>query len=191
MPEGKCGTIDYLMDDFEFFRQKFGEDGEKKWLKQEKIRLYKITTRVEEFIDKVNSFAKEGKEDAAFLTILKEVVGKVVGSEEQAVLVRAIRERQPTAMQSLKNATYEALGMVEPEFTKEQIAVITGEQPEEEKKAEEEEEKKEEEKEVFKEDGFGTRYRSVQLEGNDVDFMLLSENGSLHDENFGLIAEQE
>ena len=93
-------------------------------------------------------------------------------------------------MQSLKNATYEALGMVEPEFTKEQIAVITGEQPEEEKKAEEEEEKKEEEKEVFKEDGFGTRYRSVQLEGNDVDFMLLSEVGSLHDENFGLIAEQ-
>ena len=83
--------------------------------------------------------------------------------------------------------------MVEPDLTKEQIAVITGEQsePEEEKKAEEEEKKEEEEKEVFLEDGFGTRYRSVQLEGNDVDYMLLSENGDLHDMNFGLIANSE
>jgi hypothetical protein len=30
-------------------------------------------------------------------------------------------------MQAIKNANYESLGMIEPEITKEQIAVITGE----------------------------------------------------------------
>jgi hypothetical protein len=93
VPEGKRGTIDYLMDDFEFFRLKFGEDGEKKWLKEEKVRLYKIATRVEEFVDRVNNFAKEGREDAALLAILSEVVGKALGSVEQPAMVQAIRER--------------------------------------------------------------------------------------------------
>ena len=115
------------MDDFEFFRLKFGEDGEKKWLKEEKVRIHKITTKVEEFIDRVNSFAKEGKEDAALVAVLKEVVSKEVGSEDPMIIVKAIRERQPTVMQAIKNANYESLGMIEPEITKEQIAVITGE----------------------------------------------------------------
>ena len=127
VPEGKRGAIDYLMDDFEFFRLKFGEDGEKKWLKEEKVRIHKITTKVEEFIDRVNSFAKEGKEDAALVAVLKEVVSKEVGSEDPIIIVKAIRERQPTVMQAIKDANYESLGMIEPEITKEQIAVITGE----------------------------------------------------------------
>ena len=51
-------------------------------------------------------------------------------------------------------------------------------EPEEEKKGEEEN-KEEEEKEIFDVDDFGIRYRKVQLVGNDVDFMLLSEKGDL------------
>ena len=193
--EGKRGTIDYLMDDFEYFRQKHGEDGEKKWLKEEKVRLYKINSKLDEFIDKMNTFVRSNAEDNALSTTLKEVVGKALGSDDQEFIVRAMRERNILAIQSIKNASYEDLGLVEPELTKEQIAVITGEQdePEEEKQSEQEENKQEEQKEVFLEDGFGTRYRTVQLEGNDVDFMLLSENGSLHtnDGTFSLIATAE
>ena len=87
VPEGKRGTIDYLMDDFEFFRLKFGDDGEKKWLKEEKVRIHKITTKVEEFIDRVNCYAKEGKEDAALVAVLKEVVSKELGSEDPMIIV--------------------------------------------------------------------------------------------------------
>ena len=193
--EGKRGTIDYLMDDFEYFRQNYGEDGEKKWLKEEKVRLYKINSKLDEFIDKMNTFVRSNAEDNELSTTLKEVVGKALGSDDQEFIVRAMRERNILAIQSIKNASYEDLGLVEPELTKEQIAVITGEQdePEEEKQSEQEENKQEEQKEVFLEDGFGTRYRTVQLEGNDVDFMLLSENGSLHtnDGTFSLIATAE
>ena len=128
--EGKRGTIDYLMDDFEYFRQNYGEDGEKKWLKEEKVRLYKINSKLDEFIDKMNTFVRSNAEDNALSTTLKEVVGKVLGSDDQEFIVQAMRERNILAIQSIKNASYEDLGLVEPELTKEQIAVITGEQDE-------------------------------------------------------------
>ena len=96
--EGKRGTIDYLMDDFEYFRQKHGEDGEKKWLKEEKVRLYKINSKLDEFIDKMNTFVRSNAEDNALSTTLKEVVGKALGSDDQEFIVRAMRERNILAI---------------------------------------------------------------------------------------------
>ena len=48
--EGTRGTMSCLMDDYIFFKQNFGEDGEDEWTKNEKIRIHKEEIKVDDFV---------------------------------------------------------------------------------------------------------------------------------------------
>ena len=65
------------------------------------VRIRRIAIKGHDFIDRVNCYAKEDKEDAEFITILKKVFSKEVGTEDLMTIIKSIRERKPNVMRAI------------------------------------------------------------------------------------------